>query len=60
MDNFGLMPLMAEGRAYHPDNYGIGSSDKQYLRQLKAYADWRGVSQTKKESCSRPHLLDLL
>lgn len=63
---FGLIPLKAEGKAAHPDAYGIGycscdfGSDEQYLRQLRAYAEWRGVDATKQEGCSRPHLLDRL
>lgn len=64
---FGLVPIKAEGMPAHPDAYGIGydngdkfGSDKYYLKQLKAYADWRGIEQTKKEFCSRPHLLDQL
>ena len=67
MKNFGLVPLKAEGQAAHPDAYGIGYSnghkfgdDERYLRQLKHYAEWRGVEETKKEYCSRPHLLERL
>lgn len=63
----GDCPVKREGYSAHPDAYGIGfcngdkfGSDKNYLRQLKAYAEWRGVKQTKREMCSRPHLLDLL
>jgi len=64
---FGLAPLKASGMAAHPDAYGIGYSnghkfgcDDSYLAQLKAYAEWRGIEQTKAEICSRPHLLDEL
>lgn len=64
---FGLVPLKAEGRAAHPDGYGIGwdngdrfGSDEQYLKQLQAYADWHGVEATKQEQCSRTWLLDKL
>jgi hypothetical protein len=64
---FGLVPVKAEGKAAHPDAYGIGfdnghkfGSDEQYLRQLQAYSDWHGVEQTKQEMCSRPHLLSEL
>ena len=67
MKNFGLSPLKAEGQAAHPDAYGIGYSnghkfgdDENYLNQLRAYAEWRGIEETKRESCSRPHLLELL
>ena len=67
MKNFGLVPLKAEGLAAHPDAYGIGYSnghkfgeDENYLKQLRAYAQWRGIEETKRESCSRPHLLELL
>jgi len=66
-DNFGLLPIKAEGKAAHPDAYGIGydngykfGSDERYLKQLKAYAKWHGVEETKKEICSRPHLLEKL
>lgn len=66
-ESFGLSPLKSEGMAAHPDAYGIGFSnghkfgdDESYLKQLKAYAEWRGVEKTKKETCSRPHLLDQL
>lgn len=65
--DFSLLPLKAEGKAAHPDAFGIGygngdkfGSDKQYLSQLKAYAEWNGVEQTKHELCSRPHLLGKL
>ena len=64
---FGLVPLKTEGKAAHPDAYGIGydngdkfSSAERYLKQLKAYAAWRGVEQTKREMCSRPELLEQL
>lgn len=67
MSAFGLLPLKAEGMAAHPDAYGIGFSngdkfggDARYLRQLQAYADWRGVEETRQEQCSRPWLLDQL
>jgi hypothetical protein len=66
-DGFGLLPLKAEGMAAHPDGYGIGwgngyrfPTDKQYLEQLQAYADWHGVEATKQEQCERPHLLEKL
>lgn len=64
---FGYLPLKAEGKAAHPDAYGIGydngfkfPTDKGFLNQLRAYASWRGVEETKQEMCSRPHLLDEL
>jgi len=64
---FGLVPIKAEGKAAHPDVYGIGfghghkfGSDENYLKQLKAYAAWHGIEQTKKEMCERPHLLNQL
>lgn len=63
---FGLVPLKSEGMAAHPDCFGIGYcngykfTEEQYLKQLKAYAEWRGVEETKKEECSRPHLLKFL
>jgi len=55
-------------RARHPDNimaylsavHKGEVSDKVYLHHLQMYADWRGVDQTKKEPCSRPHLFDAL
>jgi len=66
-NGFGLVPLKKEGEAAHPDAYGIGfgngdkfESDEYFLRQLKAYAKWRGVDATKREHCSRPELLELL
>ena len=66
-DPFGLVPIKAEGRAAHPDAYGIGmgngykfGDDDRYFKQLRAYAEWRGIEQTKKESCERPWLLDRL
>lgn len=66
-EGFGLLPIKAEGLAAHPDAYGIGycnghkfGNDDNYLRQLKAYAKWRGIEETKKEACERPHLLELL
>lgn len=66
-NGFGLVPLKKEGEAAHPDAYGIGfcngnrfKSDEYFLRQLKAYAEWRGVEETKREHCSRPELLELL
>ena len=64
---FGMLPWKAEGKATHPDAFGIGHSngykfpsDEYYLKQLKAYAAWRGIEETKKEICERPHLLDKL
>jgi len=64
---FGMIPLKAEGKAAHPDAFGIGycngykfGSDKIYLKQLKAYAEWRGIDETKQEMCSRPWLLEKL
>jgi hypothetical protein len=67
VDQFGLVPLKAEGMAAHPDAYGIGyangdkfGGDERYLRQLQAYADWHGVEETKQELCSRPHVLEKL
>ena len=65
MGGFGLAPLKQEGAPAHPDAYGIGYSnghkfgdDEHYLKQLKAYAEWRGIEATKSEMCSRPDLLD--
>jgi hypothetical protein len=62
-----MLPVKAEGMPAHPDAYGIGydngdkfGGDERYLKQLKAYAAWRGVEKTKQELCSRPHLLPLL
>jgi hypothetical protein len=67
MNEFGNVPLKAEGMAAHPDAYGIGysngdkfGSDEHFLRQLQAYADWHGVEATKQELCSRPWLLEKL
>lgn len=64
---FGRVPLKNEGKPAHPDAYGIGydnghkfGSDEHYLKQLKAYAAWRGAKETKEEMCSRPHLLGQL
>ncbi len=64
---FGLCVLKKEGEAAHPDGYGIGMgngykfpSDEQYLKQLRAYAEWHGIDETKREMCERPYLLDLL
>jgi predicted glutamine amidotransferase len=66
-DGFGLFPLKAEGMPAHPDGFGIGydsgekfGSDDNYLKQLQAYADWKGYEDTMKTMCSRPHLLSLL
>ena len=66
-NGFGLLPIKEEGKPAHPDAYGIGydngdkfGSDKNYLRQLKAYAEWRGIEETKNTMCSRPWLLDKL
>ena len=61
---FGLIPLKEEDRPAHPDAYGIGYdsghkfSDEDYLRQLRAYAEWRGIEETKKTMCSKLDLLD--
>ena len=63
-DGFGLVHLKKEGAAAHPDGYtyrdGSEVSDEWYLRQLKAYAEWNGVENTKQEMCERPHLLEKL
>ena len=65
MSGFGLAPLKQEGAPAHPDGYGIGNGngykfpdDEHFLKQLKAYAGWRGIEATKSEMCSRPDLLD--
>ena len=67
---FGLARIKAEGMAMHPDDEhfcicdkccaGRLSDDVWYLKQLQAYADWRGAEETKAEWCSRPHLLEKL
>jgi len=50
----------AEGMAVHPDDTEAHMSDAFYLKQLQQYANWRGLQETKIESCSRPEVLDLL
>ncbi len=60
----GLAHLKVEGAPAHPDGYTLENgdelSDEWYLRQLKAYAEWRGMENTKQEMCERPYLLDEL
>ena len=66
--DFGLLPMKEEGEACHPDAMGMcimGTGylfldDESYLKQLQAYAKWRGKELTKKTFCSRPHLLKKL
>lgn len=66
MEGFGLVAIKKEGAACHPEAYGIGHAngykytDEQYLNQLRAYAEWAGVEETKSVMCSRPHLLELI
>ena len=59
---FGFAHVKSEGKALHPDTFSNFDSagDALYLKQLKLYASWRGVEETKQEFCSRPHLLDKL
>ncbi len=61
-DVFGRAAIKAEGQPAHPDIYdNVGDFDDYwFLRQLRSYASWRGVEETKKDMCSRPKLLALL
>jgi len=55
MNGFGMCHIKAEGHAIHPDDAEM--SNEFYLKQLQAYADWRGVDETVSEGCVRPALL---
>jgi len=57
MNGFGLARIKQQGAPCHPDDCRIDCDDDFYLEQLQAYAGWRGVEETKKEWCNRPHLL---
>lgn len=60
MTGFGLAHIRKEGAPMHPDDIGSPLSDGQYIEQLKAYAGWRGVEETKKEGCVRGDFLNHL
>ena len=55
-----LTPLKAEGMPVHPDTFCWNGTDEAYLLRLQAYADWRGIEETKRTECSKPEMLERL